>query len=65
MAVRDFARRLQKQYCATRSICEEHPDSQSQYEVIPFLRITSSVNVGFPILLGELDRENDLTAMTP
>jgi hypothetical protein len=28
-----------------------------------YLRITSSVTVGFPILLGELDRENDLTAL--
>jgi hypothetical protein len=28
------------------------------YEAIPFLHITSSVNVGFPVLLGgELGRE--------
>jgi hypothetical protein len=38
------------------------PDSH-YYEVIPFLRITSSVTVGFPILLGELGRENALTAL--
>jgi hypothetical protein len=38
----------------------EHPDSHS--EVIPFLRITSSVNVEFSII-GELGRENDLTVL--
>jgi hypothetical protein len=35
-------------------------DSDSHYEVIPFLRITSSVNVGCPILIGEVGHENDL-----
>jgi hypothetical protein len=37
----------------------EHPASHFNYEVILFLRITSSINVGFPTLLGELGREND------
>jgi hypothetical protein len=41
----------------------EYPDSHFHYEVIPFLRTTSSVNVGFlAILLGRLELENDLTA---
>jgi hypothetical protein len=41
---------------------QEHPVSHSLYVVIPFLRVTSSINVEFPILLGELGRENDLIA---
>jgi hypothetical protein len=38
----------------------EHLHSHSHYEAIPFLRISSSVNVG---LLRELGRAFDLTAL--
>jgi hypothetical protein len=37
-------------------------DCHSHYEVIPFPRITSSVNAVFPVLLGELGRQNELEA---
>jgi hypothetical protein len=35
-------------------------DSHSRDEVIPFPRITSSVNAGFPVLLSEFGRQNHL-----
>jgi hypothetical protein len=56
------------QWTILRYIAEDHSldkDVQdSHYEVIPFLRITSSVSVGFPHpLFDELGREYDLTAL--
>jgi hypothetical protein len=35
-------------------------DSRSGEEVIPFPRITSSINAGFPVLFSELGRQNEL-----
>jgi hypothetical protein len=38
-----------------------HSDYHSRNEVIPFPRITSSVNAGFPVL-SALSRQNELAA---
>jgi hypothetical protein len=44
---------------ANNSAVAEHFDAHSHDEAIPFLSITSPVNVRFPILLDELGLEND------